>query len=615
MKKILLLIILFFARIVLTAQNPFNTGPSFDYRGRPDTLGYNWTQWRTMHYSEIFKEPIKPAEWRVVCFFKHKPEYAAWEVEKMLRVLYLKPDFYLGYHVREKFGTAVFFTVLNKCVSRDLDELLFSNFNREYVPFLNSSDFNSMFAYLYYLRQQGTAGMARYNAISGNYNSNSLFLKRNKGREQLIFDLLNKADKIDWRTLRRQYYEELMKKFSEGKSEGAKLFDADDKLAVIEDVLKKHKVSDKNLKMFCEVFPSLDSLPDKTAVLIIKYFKLTQSDCKIAPSMLKMIGLNGSLTAALLDKSRFMKGLSAIDDPYCSAVSLFRNEASGGINVCPGFFFAYANICGDYNKAYTLFLRFLNSREGSRLPLSSSLELLCGNSNLSDENALRIMRASGVYAGYLTRRPNKKFAALLTPGNNGDLVPAQMFPFEILSPAIQKALYDNYIAQIRRDGNFSGHCRKLLKIKSPVYRRKMVRDLLPLVPSHLVRADSRYIFMRYNIVSVLQSIAPFVIPELIRLANEPDAETGVKACQLLGSLGADGKEAVPALRKLLKSNDNFTVKIAAMTALVGIGDRQSITYFEPYIGSRNKLLARAARQSIEMLIPVTKTLKYIESNK
>ena len=139
-------------------------------------------------------------------------------------------------------------------------------------------------------------------------------------------------------------------------------------------------------------------------------------------------------------------------------------------------------------------------------------------------------------------------------------------------------------------------------IKEPEYRRELLQFLFKQIMSTGV--------ISLKCTGTAEQIAPFCLEDIMKTANGSDPKASILACQLIGSTGAYGKAVAPDLRKLLVSNNNFTVKIACMLALVEIGDRASVPVFERYLKDKNRVLARAAAQSIKMLKPVNESYEF-----
>ncbi len=91
-------------------------------------------------------------------------------------------------------------------------------------------------------------------------------------------------------------------------------------------------------------------------------------------------------------------------------------------------------------------------------------------------------------------------------------------------------------------------------------------------------------------------------PLLLQLAQGEDTEFACKALALIGAQSLLARPCASALIKLADAKEtDFTVRIAAFSALAEIGAFESIPLLEKYVKNKNKMVAKAARQALIIL--------------
>lgn len=89
---------------------------------------------------------------------------------------------------------------------------------------------------------------------------------------------------------------------------------------------------------------------------------------------------------------------------------------------------------------------------------------------------------------------------------------------------------------------------------------------LPSYENFLLEPEVRQV--RANAVEILKSAsADISVPALIALLNDPDPVVQLLATRMLGTIGAEASEAIPALHDLLESNYSVEIRQAAREAI------------------------------------------------
>ncbi len=589
----------------------FRHGPAFNAYGKLSVTGVNG--------KEILFGYSYMKQWQKVGFYRSNQEYISWEYEKFLRKKLFNQSFFpydKSITLMDKVTEGLMY---GKVMSDDLQLLLYLRICRTSSP----AGWNSEQLKIYYLLQR--------NGIAGDKCIKE-FVEKMRSRSRVF--LATKMASMDksYGPLRSQTVEQLRQpefnKYLQAfkRMSGGVLY-TDMKtywlkdwsnMAIIRAMLKPNIIGAKNLNAFCNFAGGQEALPDDVAQMIIARFKLNTDQPDIAVPMLRMIGLNQQLTTALLKSFNYIKIKRKEFAPEYNAMVLARGGNRIQWNLYPWFFFTYANAIGDYNKAYDLFKSVINhtldlNKYGlycnPGMYTNSISALLCGSSNLSDANAREIMLVHGYSMRDWSKQPNDKFAKLLKPENEKSVKAAQMFPFSSLLPPMQEKVFNHLLSQVSKKTHdreqLTRNLATLAGVDDPAYRVRLLhhlfKELMKSGPNHVQCAET------------LQGIAPFMLKEIIKFANSSDPATSIAACQLIGSTGKYGKSAAPELRKLLSLNNNFTIKIACMLALVEIGDHDSVKVFEKYLKAKNRLLAKVAGQSIKMLKPVKESYEFYDT--
>ena len=591
----------------------FRRGPAFDAYGKLSVTGMNG--------KEILFGYSYMKQWQKVGFYSSNQEYISWEYEKFLRKKLFNQSFFPYDKSITLIDKVTDGLMYSKALSDDLQLLLYLKICRTSNP----AGWNREQLKIYYLLQRnGIAGDKCIKEFVEKMRSrNSTFLSTKMASMDKAYGPLRTKSVESLRQLEFNKYLQSFKRMSGGfmytDMKKHWLKDWSD-MTIIRAMLKPNIIGRKNLNAFCNFACGQESLPDDVAQLIIARFKLNSAHPEISVPMLNMIGLNSQLTAALLKNFKNIKIKRREFSPVYNAVALAMNENRIRWNLSPGFFFAYANATGDYNKAYDLFKSVINRTLDLKkyglygnpgISTNNISSLLCGNSNLSDANAREIMLVYGYSMRGWSKRPNVKFAKLIEPENEKSVKAAQMFPFSSLLPSMQEKVFSHLLSQISKKTHdreqLTRNLAVLAGIDVPAYRVRLLH--------HLFKEVMKFGANHMQCAETLQGIAPFMLKEIIKLANSSDSATSIAACKLIGSTGTYGKSAAPELRKLLSLNNNFTIKIACMLALVEIGDRDSVKVFEKYLKAKNRLLAKVAGQSIKMLKPVKESYEFYDTGR
>ncbi len=574
MKSTVLAIITTLFLPVMLYAGLFSNGPNVDYNGKPVIIGGQNLFKRFAEASPFYNfEKGKPKikSWNWFCFEFNSRELIDWEIEKALKIKLYK--------------LSIFF--------RD-------------APKLKTDEINFLMA-LNPKRPENVLNVVRLSA--------------QKPEDTKKFSSVSSG--VDALALRQEFCDLRVKHFRKTKGRLADNIEESwlpywDRLYILNKLLDEKAVNDKNLSTYGIMVFDSGMIPDCLARKIIAYFKLdSTSSAPLTYSVGYFLGANPLLTKAVMTAFSRIKPVKH-KDIYSGMAMYVKNDPNlrrdipaNSLQVRPSLnpklIYSYANACGDYNKGWKFYLeikrQMLTSYEISQEFIAgkcdeNTFSLLCGYSNLDFKIASRILDVKFKPSKYWRIKLNPKFAKLVDGHNKTSFYVAPFFPFESLTPQMQKKLFIYYLKKVEEKGRKNcEYFENLLLIKSQKYRDKLVRQLLKQhVYGHVNNTQCSY---------ALQRLAPFTLPELVKIAGEKDSRMARRACELIGTMSLYGKPAAKGLEQVLQNTKRFTIKIAVILALARIGSRESIPVIETYIGAKNKLLDRAARQAVRLLKPVT----------
>ena len=632
MKKFILLSLIIAFPVVLSAA--FSSGPRVDYKGKSSNSGKTLHKWFQPYVN------YDNNDWENNCFRENNKELIEWEIEKMLKEKIFKMDFFSSVRICNEYA----------------------------IPYLNNNldvakKLSALVGQDYMLSGVG-APDNRYLLIK----TNPLWKEKIKagigkrGIDRIIKKYDNRHPKkqhLTVKELREKAYDKYMRIFKQsGYSFGDTrarndLLDNWDIESTIRDILKQKAVTAKNVLTFVDLLNHLNTIPDDIAESIIRYFKLNTPSPQMSLVLLKMLGKNTKLTKALLKNFNYIKKAKYRDDYYAVAALILKKNVN---NISPVIWTKYASITGDYNgtfvkmskvgkranksnlaekkRTWDNFIRqekaFIKRLTNSKTPEAKKLliavekslknpgwyppSILTDNSylrdcvgltsegsNLNEQNARLVFSTTINFKK--NYKPEPRFGKLLQNKhlvfkNSVSLPFGACFPFESLTSKGQKTLFKTYSDIMKKRGYIiqKAVLKKLLCIKSPKYRKKTIKLLIGIKSQQVDKA--------------LQSISLEWLPELLKIAASNDPILEIKACQLIGGTSILGKSAVPTLKKLLQTKDNFSIKIASICALAEIGDKSSIPLIKKYYTDKNKLLVRAAKQAVYLLQPMNPKDKF-----
>jgi hypothetical protein len=573
MKKICIFLLITIATASIYGQNIY--GPMTDYKGKPSASG------RLLH------EYLNPAgsAWQFECFMIENPDFVKWEIEKVLKKEVFKMDFFPNSYFT--ISGAMFYLMTKSEHEPETLDLL-----AQYYHTNKYSACRDMAAYI--LMKSSTQWEKKIaNDLKNHGRNQKEIIQKYKNYEH--------KEKLDSEAVRRKVFDNYMKMFSKGRigklrnmSSFYDWINNWDICIILKEMLQENAVNSKNISLFCDFADYTDDIPNELAYEIIEYFKLDTRRSAKFPALTRLMGKNQKLDSALI-----------------KTFKNFKEKAVSKTKLSPDYILNYAQITGSYNRAFTAFLKrkkeFLQGYEVNLEAMdlicwNSAFALLCAKSNLSQENAVRIINKNAGVPKNWTCKPNPKFVKLIKPANFSSRISDKMplgfsFPLNSLPPETLDFALKEYISIIkdpkRKDWNLGKIAlENIMSLKSEPRRLKVIRELI-----------------HSNSLKPLQALSLEYLSELLKIASEKDPIAAVRACQAISSNGCLAISAAPELRKILNTQDDFTIKIAAMCALAEIGDKSSIKLMTPYLDNKNRLLARAAKQGVCMLQPFNKSDK------
>ena len=401
--------------------------------------------------------------------------------------------------------------------------------------------------------------------------------------------------------------------------------------------------------------PPANTMPDDIVNLIIKYFRLNTKSPIINVYSLKMLGKNPKLDKALLKNFNNIKR-PQYPSAYYTGASLVLNKPVDKISSASSL--VYARVTGNYNRAFELatqapkqqaiekyerqkrewdeFLKpnsylyksllkrkdaiakkYLELRRKSldnpgwrpsKMDynyLRAAIPLLEKGSNLNMQAASEIINKLAL-PNYLPElQADKRFSKLLKAkhlkSKDHHLPFGACFPFESLSATAKKQLFKTYTRILKYPKAHSYKkmvLDRILAINDPQYKLKAIEFLL----AHPFRESNK----------ILDRMSLKYLPELQTIAGNDDLRVAIRACELIGRTSLLGHPAGPALKELLKTRNDFTIRIALICALAEIKDKSSIPLIKKYCKNKNRLLARAAKQAVYLLQPVNEEDIYFQ---
>lgn len=201
--------------------------------------------------------------------------------------------------------------------------------------------------------------------------------------------------------------------------------------------------------------------------------------------------------------------------------------------------------------------------------LHAATPMLEEGSNLNMQTASKIINKLKL-SNYLPGlQADKRFTKLLKikhfKSKDHHLPLGANFPFESLSSSAKKQLFKTY-TRILKYPKAHSYKRmvldRLFVINDPQYRLKAIEFLL----AHPFRDSNE----------ILDKMSLKYLPELQTISGNSDLRVAIRACELIAKTSLLGRPAAPALKKLLKTRRDFTIRIALICALAEIKDKSSI---------------------------------------
>ncbi len=621
MKNVLSVLICSLFLPVICQAGFYSNGPNVDYTGKP-VVKEGKTLFRQFAEASPFMfEKGKPNinHWDWFCFEANSRPLIDWEIEKALKIkLYklsnfnrdaptLKSDEILSLLFLDSARSEEVLNVLGNCIVHPGKEFP----QEDIIKFMAA------------LSVGGPEGQSLYKRCVEQQKNPEGY----KAQIKYQLDFLKRTypfhPQVNAQEMRQQVFDLRIKNFRNSKGNQVDNIEKYwmlywDRLYVLNKLLDEKAVNDKNYITYCLLVFNSGMIQDDLARKIIAYFKLNNdSRTPLNYFVAYFLGVNPLLTKAVVKSFARIKPAKCRDVYSGMAMyikndpNLMRDAPNDGLHarptLNPWLIYGYANACGDYNKGWKFYQEIkrqvLSEYEISRKFVADKCDentfaLLCGHSNLDLKTASHILQVITESPGGWKLRPNVKFAKLVDGHDDISFRVAKFFPFESLSPQMQEKLFIYYLKKVEEKGRENcEYFENLLQITSQKYRDKLVRQLLKQhVYGHVNNTACGY---------ALQRLAPFVLPELVKISGEDDSKMAKRSCELIGAMSLYGKPAAKGLEQVLQTSKRFTIKIAVILALARIGSRESIPVIETYVGAKNKLIDRAARQAVRLLKPVT----------
>jgi hypothetical protein len=370
----------------------------------------------------------------------------------------------------------------------------------------------------------------------------------------------------------------------------------------------KRIINNKNKRFFYKMMSKTSIIPDDISEKIIKYWGLDgqKGILKIDKYLACAKYNNPKLRKIILKNLKTIKRAK----PYSAedyAIEIYLLGADKVVGKIPptiqdikAIIINYARLCGDYNKAFKL-AKFLNNKKNKNISSKDEQtlqvnaaylvsDMLYEKNNLNISYARKIIEAlsskKSSYRGpgaYSSRRRHyhipKYYGKLLTLSNfkqNPEAVQA------IANNCSPEDLDKFLLQALAANENYQKKYPKAYKET----HKFLNWGKLDFSKSDFSESDS------------LQNL-----PHFIKMLKEDLSEKNIrKICKVLKPLSLYGKPTAPALRNLLKKEKlDFLTKISIMCTLAEIGDKESIPLIKEYTYNKNKLLEKAARQSLYIL--------------
>ena len=575
----------------------FYRGPKVDFYGKPSDNGRQlyfmlgpiaYYSFRTGAVMSRNRKIIRYGNWGFYLFRENNQELIDWEISKYLKKRIFKLKFFRGGYLPADSSCSNYLSFWAsfppKKTGSNAKLLLYNSLEQG----LNSSQ--DADKTLFILKQLGECAVEEYKELHEK-------IKR-KGIKIHDYSL---PFPISGETEKAKAYNAYLKRFPNGhlapgfNAESYKHFVNFWNVAqTLRRVLDEKLVNGKNQTAFCDLLSRLDSTPDDIAGKIIKYYGLNGEK-----GVLKLNALlactksdNPKLRKAILANIKMIQeGRYAYREDH--AVKIYLSGLDKAAKKIPAMgdrvasiLLSYARLTGNYNKAFE-YAFILNKKlfpHFSNHGVYLCINLLYEKSNLSILNAKKILNVltakTSKYDCLRDYRHGKKphiysrYARLLTISDFTRNPKSTQALTSLCSPEdLDKSLL-----------------RALLT--SQDYKKRHPEAYLK--AQKILDEDRNY----FDESDGLENL-----PRLIKILEKNPSESVIyKVCDVLKPLSLYGKPAGPALRELLKEEKlDFTSRIAIMCTLAEIGDKESIPLIKKYTHNKNKLLEKAARQSLYML--------------
>ena len=575
----------------------FYRGPKVDCYGKPSDNGKQlcfmlgplaYYSFRTGAVMSKKRKIIRYENWGFYLFRENNQELIDWEISKYLKKRIFKLKFFRGGYLPADSSCANYLSFWasfppEKTTSNA--KLLLYNSLEQGLNSRQDADKT-----LFILKQLGSCADKEYKELQERTKRDGIKMRD----YSLPFPISGKAEKA-------KAYNAYLKMFKSGhlapgfNAESYKhLVNSWDVAQTLRRVLDEKLVNGKNQTAFCDLLSRLDSTPDDIAEKIIKYYGLNgeKGALKLNALLACTKSYNPKLRKAILANIKTIpEGMNPYIADYAIKIYLLGIDKAAEKIPAMGdrvasILLAYARLTGDYNKAFE-YAFVLNKKLFPHFPnhgFSLCIKLLYEKSNLSILNAQRILNVltakTSKYDYFQDYRNGKKphiysrYARLLTISDFSRNPKSTQALAGLCSPEdLNRSLLQALLAS---ENYKKRHPEAYLKAQKLLDKGRNYFD---------------------------ESEGLENLPRLIKILEKNPSESMIyKVCDVLKPLSLYGRPAGLALRELLKKEKlDFTSRIAIMCTLAEIGDKESIPLLKKYTHNKNKLLEKAARQSLYML--------------
>jgi hypothetical protein len=566
--------------------------------------------WRFSNFIEVSKDKknVRFMDWEILFFIENNKELIHWEINKYIKTQVFKlPFFDKKYYNSYSYDGILTFLLRYPGKADDFAKLLFANSYCNY--FYNDEESLTLFI----LERFGDIAKLEYNKLKE---------KMQRNRKKIETDYLRRyllKYTFDARTEKEKAYNHLLKRFQSGALGPninpeiyKRLVENWDITKTLRYLLENKMINEKNKYAFYDLLAKLETCPDDIIEKIIEYWGLGSNKGLLAldSGIACTKCCNSKLRKTILpnlNKIKIPKYPNAADYAIMlylhGADSVWRKIPAIGSRVS-SIILNYARLSGDYNKAYKLAF-FLNQRIFTAFSPTHAfylcVNMLYEKGNLSDSNARKVL-------DILTAKSSKYDC-----------------PRNSFNRKENVHLYSHY-AKLLTVSDFKGNSRATQALASLSSPEDIDKSLLQALVSNKnyqkqypkAYSESLKFLNKEKINNSLEFIITLdglsALPQLIKfLENKPSEKMICTICDKLKSMSIYGKPAAPTLRKFIQQKDiNFYTRINIMFTLAEIGDKESIPLIKKYAYNKNKLLEKAARQSLYILQNVNENDEFFE---